>query len=253
MKRFFAFLLIAVLALPLSAIPDTRSSFAADPVPPVPAPVMPPIAVLSGPSSVAVNTPIMLNVSGSFAPEGFEFGVASGPGPVPISTLKTDDGSMVIGLGTAAAPGTYQFFVVAWGKATAAGRPPHAIAFITVQVGTVTPPTPPQPPVPPAADAKVTYALVVEDATTRTAATGAILGDLTFWASLPLPAPPNGGWRIYDLANPLPAGLGDDAKKAGSYPALVLYGDAKPGKALLTFIKAIPLPSTKDLILKEIK
>lgn len=100
-----------------------------------------PVAKLSGPAAVKTGDPIILNPSGSVG--ALEFGVATGPGPAPIVTLKSDDGHTVIGFGTAAAAGTYQFYVVAWSDAPAAPnqRPAHAFAFWTVVVGDV-PPTP---------------------------------------------------------------------------------------------------------------
>jgi hypothetical protein len=50
---------------------------------------------------------------------------------------------MQIGFGTAAAPGSYQFFVVAVGPTPAAGKLPDLdFAFWTVQVGQVPPPDP---------------------------------------------------------------------------------------------------------------
>lgn len=132
--RRLAFVLTLALAAPL---------WAADP----------PVARLSGPKAVEVGAPIILNPTGSVAPGGLEFGIARGPGPAPVVTLKSDDGQTVIGFGTAAAAGTYEFYVVAWGENVPNGRPIHSFAFWTVDIGTVTPPEPPPGPPPDTVDA----------------------------------------------------------------------------------------------------
>jgi hypothetical protein len=124
--RRLAFVLALILAAPLWA-------------------AEPPVARLSGPKAVEVGSPIVLNPAGSAFPGGLEFGVASGPGPAPVVALKSDDGQTVIGFGTAAASGTYVFYVVAWGENVPNGRPAHSFAFWTVQVGEVPPPVPPGP------------------------------------------------------------------------------------------------------------
>jgi hypothetical protein len=133
-------ILILLLAAPVVA---------RQPPAPPPTPAPDPVAKLSGPKAVDLGAPIILNPTGSTAPGGYEFGVAAGPGPVPIVTLKSDDKQTVIGMATAATPGSYQFYVVAWGQgAAAAGVSPHAFAFWTVTVGQPAPPPPPTPPPP---------------------------------------------------------------------------------------------------------
>jgi hypothetical protein len=136
MRRYLLAVALALFpALALAA--DTP----APPAPPAPAPA--PVAKLSGPRAVEVGAAIVLNPAGSTG--DLEFGLASGPAAAPIATLKSDDGSQVIGFGSAPVPGEYQFFVVAWSDPAAGQkRAAHAFAFWTVQVG-AQPPPPPEP------------------------------------------------------------------------------------------------------------
>lgn len=107
-----------------------------------------PVAKLSGPATAAVGEAILLNSGGSVGK--VKFGVARGPVKLPIVTLKSDDGSMVVGLATAPVAGNYVFFVVSIGITPAgADVPLMDFAFHDVRVGGAPPPDPPKPPDPP--------------------------------------------------------------------------------------------------------
>jgi hypothetical protein len=107
-------------------------------------------AELSGPKAADPGGLFVLNPAGTVAPGGMKFGILKdAPGPVPITTLKSDDGQTTYGLAVAEKPGRYTFFVVAIGPTPSAGKlPEFDFAFWTVQVGEPPPPDPP--PTPPA-------------------------------------------------------------------------------------------------------
>jgi hypothetical protein len=94
-------------------------------------------AELSGPKAADPGGLFVLNPAGTVAPGGMKFGILKdAPGPVPITTLKSDDGQTTYGLAVAEKPGRYTFFVVAIGPTPSAGKlPEFDFAFWTVQVG----------------------------------------------------------------------------------------------------------------------
>lgn len=241
MKRFTAFTLAALLlSLPFICGPGAVGVLAVNAQTPPPLPPPPPfrplILLQDSPGNKLL---IDLHLDGTDA--------ATNPGVIwsiyPPTVEKTVIGTHLIFTGPA---GSYNVSatVILWDQ-----KRTSEVSWVG-QIGTPappippTPPTPPVPPTPPPPAVKVAIAYIVEDRAARTAASAAILGDFAFWGSLGLKE-----WHNYDVSQTdMPPGLADAAKKAGSYPALVLISDAKTNN----FLRAVPLPLDKAAITAEV-
>ncbi len=121
-----------------------------------------PRAVLTGPTSAAVDTDVWVRFAGSVADEPLEFEVAGGPDGALVEIGYSSQGLPLFACVRAIRPGQYLLVLVATGTPPPPGvapvpvgpvKPHRSYAFLWVNVGTlpppVPPPSPPTPPVPP--------------------------------------------------------------------------------------------------------